>query len=136
GYQRFGVYGTDVGMPIAYALAADHPERVERLVVSEAPLPGISPSPPFIPAPINERLWHINFNRAAVVNERLVKGREDIYFGHEFDVSAARKLPDEVVKYYVEELASTRDSLRGSFEFYRAFDTTIAQNQQRMTQRL
>jgi alpha/beta hydrolase fold len=39
GYQRFAVYGTDVGMPIAYALAADHPERVDRLVVSEAPYP-------------------------------------------------------------------------------------------------
>src|SRR5215471_3377779 len=46
GHQRFALYGTDVGMPIAYALAADHPDRVDRLVVSEAPLPGISPSPP------------------------------------------------------------------------------------------
>jgi pimeloyl-ACP methyl ester carboxylesterase len=36
GDQRFGLYGTDTGMPIAYALAADHPKRVERLVVSEA----------------------------------------------------------------------------------------------------
>jgi hypothetical protein len=27
-------------MPIAYAVAADHPERLDRLVVSEAPLPG------------------------------------------------------------------------------------------------
>ena len=36
GHQRFAVYGTDVGMPIAYALAADHRDRLERLVVSEA----------------------------------------------------------------------------------------------------
>ena len=43
GHRRFALYGTDVGMPIAYALAADHPDRVDRLVVSEAPLPGISP---------------------------------------------------------------------------------------------
>src|SRR2546428_6478107 len=35
GHQRFAVYGTDTGMPIAYAVAADHPERLERLVVSE-----------------------------------------------------------------------------------------------------
>ena len=50
GHQRFAMYGTDVGMPIAYALAADHPERLDRLVVSEAPLPGGSPSPPlFLP---------------------------------------------------------------------------------------
>ena len=39
GHQRFALYGTDVGMPIAYALAADHPDRVDRLIVSEAPLP-------------------------------------------------------------------------------------------------
>ncbi|HEX6654972.1 MAG TPA: alpha/beta hydrolase, partial [Candidatus Limnocylindria bacterium] len=26
GHQRFAVYGTDTGMPIAYALAADHPD--------------------------------------------------------------------------------------------------------------
>ena len=50
GHQRFAVYGTDVGMPIAYALAADHRDRLERLVVSEAPLPGVTPSPPlFLP---------------------------------------------------------------------------------------
>jgi pimeloyl-ACP methyl ester carboxylesterase len=52
GHPRFALYGTDVGMPIAYALAADHRDRVDRLVVSEAPLPGISPSPPlFLPPP-------------------------------------------------------------------------------------
>ena len=30
GHPRFALYGTDVGMPIAYALAADHPDRVDR----------------------------------------------------------------------------------------------------------
>jgi alpha/beta hydrolase fold len=45
GHQQFAVYGTDVGMPIAYALAADHRDRLERLVVSEAPLPGVTSSP-------------------------------------------------------------------------------------------
>ena len=56
GHERFALYGTDTGMPIAYALAADHPDRVERLVVSEAPLPGILRSPPlFLPPPLNAR---------------------------------------------------------------------------------
>src|SRR5215471_11815684 len=27
GHQRFALYGTDVGMPVAYALAADHRDR-------------------------------------------------------------------------------------------------------------
>jgi pimeloyl-ACP methyl ester carboxylesterase len=138
GHPRFALYGTDVGMPIAYALAADHRDRVDRLVVSEAPLPGISPSPPlFLPPPLNAMLWHLAFNQLPKINEQLVTGREDIFFGAEFDASAGtNKLPAEVVKYYIDTLASSPDHLRGSFGFYRAIPTTSAQNEQRKTRRL
>jgi len=139
GHARFALYGTDTGMPIAYALAADHPERVERLAVSEAPLPGISPSPPlFLPPALNPRLWHLTFNQLpAEVNEALVRGREEIFFGAEFDASAGtKKLPAEVVSYYVESLARDPEALRGSFELYRQFPTIIAQNEQRKSRRL
>src|SRR6476660_4268884 len=96
GHKRFALYGTDTGMPIAYAVAADHPDRVVRLVVSEAPLPGASPSPPlFLPPQLNARLWHLAFNQLPAINEQLVTGREDIFFGAEFDASAGtHKLPD------------------------------------------
>jgi pimeloyl-ACP methyl ester carboxylesterase len=122
GHPRFALYGTDVGMPISYALAADHRDRVDRLAVSEAPLPGISPSPPlFLPPPLNERLWHLAFNQLPKINEQLVTGREDIFFGAEFDASAGtHKLPDDAVRYYIDTVAADPDHLRGSFEFYRA----------------
>jgi len=138
GHQRFALYGTDVGMPIAYALAADHSDRLDRLVVSEAPLPGISPSPPlFLPPQLNARLWHLAFNQLETVNEQLVTGREDIFFGAEFDASAGtKKLPGDVVRYYIDTLAADSDHLRGSFGFYRAIPTSIAQNEKRKTQRL
>jgi pimeloyl-ACP methyl ester carboxylesterase len=139
GHRRFALYGTDTGMPIAYALAADHPERVERLVVSEAPLPGASPSPPlFLPPQLNARLWHLTFNQLpADVNEALVRGREDIFFGSELAASAGtKKLPDETVKYYVDTLAADPEALRGSFEFYRAIPMTSTQNAERKNRRL
>jgi pimeloyl-ACP methyl ester carboxylesterase len=139
GHHRFAVYGTDVGMPIAHALAADHPDRVTRLAVSEAPLPGISPSPPlFLPPQLNPRLWHLAFNQLpAEVNEALVTGREDVFFGSEFDASAGtEKLPSGVVKFYVDTLAASPDALRGSFEFYRAIPTSSAQNAERKKRRL
>jgi pimeloyl-ACP methyl ester carboxylesterase len=138
GHERFAVYGTDTGMTIAYALAADHPERVERLVVSEAPLPGISPSPPlFLPPALNSRLWHLAFNQLPKINEQLVTGREEIFFGAEFEASAGtKKLPDQVVNYYVDTLAADPEALRGSFELYREFPTMIAQNEQRKNRRL
>jgi pimeloyl-ACP methyl ester carboxylesterase len=70
------------------------------------------------------------------VNERLVRGREDVYFGAEYAGSAGTPLPDAVVKYYVDRLASSPDALRGSFGWYRAIDTDTAQNEQRKTRRL
>jgi len=138
GHPRFALYGTDVGMPIAYALAADHRDRVDRLAVSEAPIPGISPSPPlFLPPPLNAMLWHLAFNQLPKINEQLVTGREDIFFGAEFDASAGtHKLPGYAVKYYIDTLAADPDHLRGSFEFYRAIPTTIAQNEKRKEARL
>ena len=75
GHRRFAMYGTDTGMPIGYALAADHPDRLDRLVVSEAPLPGVTPSPPLIgTAQANEQLWHIPFNRVDAVNGQGTRG--------------------------------------------------------------
>jgi len=47
------------------------------------------------------------------VNEQLIQGREDIYFGFQF-AKAANKLPD-VVRYYVGALAADPGALRGSF---------------------
>lgn len=138
-HERLALYGTDTGMPIAYAVAADHPERIERLVVSEAPLPGISPSPPlFVPPPLNARLWHLMFNQLpAEVNEALVRGREDVFFGAEFAASAGtRKLPEEAVSYYIETLVADPEALRGSFGFYRAIPTSAAQNEERKNRRL
>jgi pimeloyl-ACP methyl ester carboxylesterase len=136
GHQRFSVVGHDTGFTISYALAADHPERVERVALAEIPgSPGAAPSPPvFVPGMINDRLWHLPFNRLHKINEQLVAGREDIFYRWEFD-AAAKPLPDEVIAYYV-GILSNPESLRASFEWYRALDTTIAQDQQRKLTKL
>jgi pimeloyl-ACP methyl ester carboxylesterase len=139
GHEEFALYGTDTGMPIAHALAADYPERVQRLVVSEAFLPGISPPLPlFVPPTLNGRLWHLMFNQLpGEVNEALVRGREEIFFGAEFAASAGTtKLPDEAVKYYIDALAADEQALRGSFEFYRAISASAAQNEERKNRQL
>ena len=102
GHRRFAVAGHDTGMWIGYALAADHPGRVDRLAVAETPLPGVSPSPPlFANAHLNNALWHFAFNRLAAVNDQLVAGREEIYFGWQFATKAARPLPEYAVRHYI-----------------------------------
>ncbi|MFE2157761.1 alpha/beta fold hydrolase [Streptomyces lydicus] len=132
GHQRFAMVGHDVGMWTGYALAADHPDRLDRLAVAEAAIPGLSPSPPlFGGQQANDSLWHFAFNRLTDVNEQLVRGREHLYFGHQFATKAAKALPDHAVQHYVDTLAADPAALRCSFAFYRALDTTIAQNQRR-----
>jgi pimeloyl-ACP methyl ester carboxylesterase len=136
GHKRFAVVGHDTGFAIGYALAADYPDRVAHVALAEIPGPPMSSaSPPaFLPAPINNRLWHIPFNRVEKLPEQLIAGREDIFFGYEFAIQGG-KLPEDVIKYYV-GLVSNPDALRGSLGWYRAFDATLAQNEERKTRRL
>ena len=136
GHQRFAVAGHDTGFAISYALAADHPDRVARVALAEIPgPPGAAPPPPlFVPSAINDRLWHIPFNRVDKLPEQLVEGREDVFFGYEFAIQGG-KLPAEVVDYYVQML-SKPGVLPGSFGFYRAFDATVEQNVERKTRPL
>jgi pimeloyl-ACP methyl ester carboxylesterase len=136
GHERFALAGHDTGFAIGYALAADHPDRVERAALAEIPgPPGAAPSPPvFVPAPVNDRLWHIPFNRVEGLPEQLIQGREAAYFGYEFAIQGGT-LPDEVVDYYV-RLLSNPGVLPGSLGFYRAFDETLAQNEQRKSRPL
>ncbi len=136
GHERFAVVGHDTGFAISYALAADHPDRVERVALAEIPGPPMSSaSPPvFIPAPLNNKLWHLAFNRVEKLPEQLIAGREDVFFGYEFAIQGGT-LPADVIKYYV-GLVSNPDALRGSLGWYRALDATLAQNERRKTQRL
>ena len=70
------------------------------------------------------------------MNDQLVTGREEVYFGWQFATKAARPLPDYAVRHYIDTLATDPAALHASFAIYRALDATIAQNQQRKAQRL
>jgi len=138
GYQKFAAAGADTGMVISYALAADLRGRVQRLAVAEAVLPGVQDSPPlFLSSVANEHFFHLMFNRLSTMNEQLVRGREEVYFGFIFDVEAgSMKLPGYAIRTYLDNLVSVPGALRGSFGFYRAWDETTAQNAQRAVTKL
>jgi pimeloyl-ACP methyl ester carboxylesterase len=70
------------------------------------------------------------------VAEHLVRGREHFFFGYEFANQGGPPLPRHVVRYYVRLLRCDPDALRGSFAFYRAWDATLAQNEERRKRRL
>jgi pimeloyl-ACP methyl ester carboxylesterase len=57
GFDRTAVVSHDIGIMVAYAYAARYPNAVERLVVMDAPLPGIGPWDEIVRNPL---LWHFN----------------------------------------------------------------------------
>ena len=92
------------------------------------PLKGSPPA--FIDDAHNEKLWHISFNR---VNDDLildmVSSNADAYYRYEYDIQGGGTTPPEkAIKYYIGLYTENRAALRASFGFYRAWDTTTAQN--------
>jgi pimeloyl-ACP methyl ester carboxylesterase len=74
GYDKTFVVAHDIGNMVAYAYAATYPDKVEKLVVMDAPIPGIGPWSEILQ---NPGVWHVNFHGPDA--ERLVAGRERIY---------------------------------------------------------
>lgn len=139
GHDRFAMVGHDCGMWIGYAMAADQPERITRLALGEAIVPGLAVSPPLIAdeRPLNDFLWHNNFCRVKSVTEELVAGREDIFFDYQFTkIPVPHPLPAEIRAFYIDLIKHDRRTLRASFDYYRAIDEDIPANRERMKTRL
>lgn len=131
GHDTFLMAGHDIGVMVGYAMVASRAERISRLAVGEGTIPGASPSPELIPDDrrLSDFLWHFAFNRAFDVNERLVEGREDIYFNYQFATKAgsADGVPKYARDFYIELLRRIPGTLHSSFNYYRAVDETIPQ---------
>lgn len=133
GHDGFEMLAHDIGGWTAYAMGVDRPGPITRLVIAETIIPGISASPPLIGDRWwNDFEWHFNFNRVREINERLVEGREHLYFGHQFATKAATPtaIPATAVDVYVRALRLP-GALRASFEYYRAIDDILEQNRER-----
>ena len=130
--DEFAFLGHDVGMWTAFVMAKLQPRRIKCMVVGEASVPGVSPSPPLLPVERfpSDLLSHFNFNRLKGLNEELVSGREEIYFGHQFRSKAGspEAIPAYARDYYIDLLRDPA-ALWASFEFYRALDTIIPENE-------
>lgn len=135
GFSRYAVVGHDIGMWVAYALAADYSTEVSSLTVMEANLPGISPTPPIFMTPYkNMRRWHFMFNQLPDLPEALLAGREEIYFKWRFHYNAHK--PDKVAMNEYINAYIAPGAMRAGFSCYRAFPETIAQNEERVKKKL
>jgi pimeloyl-ACP methyl ester carboxylesterase len=118
------VIGHDIGTMVAFAYAARYPELTERLVVMDAPVPGITPWNDIVRSPM---LWHFDFGGADM--ERLVAGRERIYldrFWNEFSADPAHF--DEASRRHYAKLYALPGAMHSGFMQFAAFDQDAIDN--------
>jgi pimeloyl-ACP methyl ester carboxylesterase/uncharacterized RmlC-like cupin family protein len=125
GYDKTFVVAHDIGNMVAYAYAALYPDKVERLVVMDAPIPGINPWNEIL---LNPGVWHFNFHGPDA--ERLVAGRERIYFDRIWnDFTADPSKPDEATRNFFAATYSQPGGMRTGFAQFTAFSQDAKDNQ-------
>jgi pimeloyl-ACP methyl ester carboxylesterase len=122
--RQADVVGHDIGNMVAFAFAAAHQDRTTRLVMMDAPVPGVGPWDDILKNPL---LWH--FRVGGPDMERLVAGRERIYldrFWNEFSADPAH-FPEASRQHYAELYASP-GRMHAGFAQFAAFDQDAIDN--------
>jgi pimeloyl-ACP methyl ester carboxylesterase len=124
GVQQADVVAHDIGNMVAFQFAAQHPARVRKMVLIDAPVPGVGPWEEILKNPL---LWHFRFGGPDM--ERLVAGRERIYldrFWNEFSASPDRF--SEVARQHYARLYARPGAMRSGFAQFAAFDQDAIDN--------
>jgi pimeloyl-ACP methyl ester carboxylesterase len=124
GHDRTSVVSHDIGIMVAYAYTALHPDKVERLVVMDAPIPGVAPWDEIVR---NPPLWHFNFRGPDA--ERLVRGRERIYLDRIWnDFTGDPTKPDEETRAYYAAQYAEPGAMPAGFAQFTAFSQDVKDN--------
>lgn len=124
GFDKTFVVAHDIGNMVAYAYAAIYPDKVERLVVMDAPIPGIEPWNEIL---LNPGVWHFNFHGPDA--ERLVAGRERIYFDRIWnDFTGDPSKPDEATRNFFTATYAQPGGMRAGFAQFAAFSQDAKDN--------
>lgn len=123
GHDRYGVVAHDWGGPVAFALAAQFPNRVSAMTIFDAPVLGDG-------GPVEHHSrWHFGFHALPGLPEALTQGREDIYLRFMFAAAGARTdaIAEEAQAEYVRAY-SQPGAMTAGFNYYRAVPQDIADN--------
>ena len=122
--EHADIIGHDIGNMVAFAFAERYPQRTTRLVMMDAPVPGVGPWDDILKSPL---LWHFRFGGPDM--ERLVQGRERIYldrFWNDFSAKPARF--DESARVHYAELYAKPGRMHAGFAQFAAFDQDVIDN--------
>lgn len=119
--DKVDVVTHDIGNMVGFAFVEENPGRVTRLVLMDAPIPGIGPWDEILKNPL---LWHFRFGGPDM--ERLVAGRERIYLDRFWnDFSATPAHFTEASREHYAALYAQPGAMHGGFSQFAAFDQDV-----------
>ena len=123
--ERADLVAIDAGVPAAFALALQHPDRVRRLVLIESTLGSLPGAEEFFAggAP-----WWFGFHQVPGLAETVLAGHEGAYldFFYRAGTAEGTGIDPAVRDAFVADLTGT-GSLRCAFEYYRAMPESARQ---------
>jgi len=132
GIDKADIVGHDIGTMVAYAYAARYPDKTTRLVVMDAPVPGVPPWEQIVRLPV---LWHFDFGGKDAL--RLVQGRERIYldrFWNDFAGDPAKV--DEATRVYYAKLYARPGAMKASFAQFQSIRKDAEDNAESVKSKL
>jgi pimeloyl-ACP methyl ester carboxylesterase len=128
GFNKIYIVAHDWGGPVAYSYAAAHPQDVRKMILLDTLLPGFGMEEAGNFSP--KGLWHLSFHAVRDLPEKLIEGKENVYFNWFYDwtynqTAITSEDREEYIKQY-----SKPGALRAGFEYYRAIFEDAIQNKE------
>ena len=112
------VVAHDIGNMVAYSFTAQYPSRVTKLVLMDAPVPGLGT---WEAVKRDKHTWHFRFYGPD--EERLVAGRERIYLDRFWnELSADPAHIDEATRQHYAQIYAMPGAIHAAFAQFAAFD--------------
>jgi pimeloyl-ACP methyl ester carboxylesterase len=139
GFSKIGLTGHDWGGVVAYYLAYDHPELVERLMILDS-VPGLGRSGDKIDRETAKRLWHVFFHAGIPdLAEKLISAHLEAYLRYFYTSTLYNYSPavftnDDIAEYV--RAYSVPGALRAGLQYYRTALQEDLENLSRCTRKL
>lgn len=132
GVKRYFLAAHDIGAWVAWSLAAHYGDKIQRLALLDAGIPGIT-LPDALPVTADKawKTWHFAFHLIPDLPEALIAGREEIYLDWFLRRKTASPhiFSDADITEYLRVLTHS-GGLRAGLAYYRSVALSAAQNRE------
>ncbi|WP_268224050.1 alpha/beta fold hydrolase [Sinomicrobium oceani] len=128
GYDRVHIAGHDIGANVAYAFAANYPERTGKLILLDTPPPDENMYRlPMLPVGTPVYPWWVAFNQVKDLPEQLLEGRFGLLLDHLLDklLINPEAIGDFDRAVYMQHY-NRKENIRASNAWYQAFGQDIS----------